>query len=125
MANELLLKKGDRKSIGINWPQKFMKRHPSIKSAYIPSLDKERVIAQDPTILQDWFQLYLRVRSEYEVQDCDIYNMDEKGFMMGVIAKLRVMISKHEKKTYMTQPGNREWVSLLECVSLTDKSLSL
>ena len=125
MANELLLKKGDRKPIGINWPQKFMKRHPSIKSAYIPPLDKERAIAQDPTILQDWFQLYLRVRSEYEVQDCDIYNMDEKGFMMGVIAKLRVMISKHEKKAYMTQPGNREWVSLLECVSLTGKSLPL
>lgn len=123
MADELLRKKGDSRPIGINWPQKFMKRHPSIKTAYIPPLDKERATAQNPATLADWFQLFLQIKSEYEVRDSDIYNMNEKGFMMGVIAKLRVMISKHEKKAYMTQPGDREWVSLLECVSLKGKLL--
>ena len=27
------------------------------------------------------------------------------------------MISRHEKKEYITQPGNREWVSIIKCVS--------
>ena len=49
--------------------------------------------------------------------------MDEKGFMQGVIAKQKVMISRHEKPQYMTQCGNREWVSLLECVSIVGKVL--
>ena len=49
--------------------------------------------------------------------------MDEKDFMQGVIAKLRVMISKHIKKPAMTQYGNREWVSLVECLSIDRRIL--
>lgn len=49
--------------------------------------------------------------------------MDEKGFMQGVIAKNRVMISKYEKKAHMTQWGNREWVTLIECVSMNGRVL--
>ena len=34
------------------------------------------------------------------------------------------MISKYEKKkAYMTQCGNRDWVSLIECVSLDGRVL--
>ena len=43
--------------------------------------------------------------------------MDEKGVMMGYIGKVRVIVSKHDKKIYMTQPGNREWATLIECIS--------
>ncbi len=49
--------------------------------------------------------------------------MDEKGFLQGYISKLRVMISKDQKKAYMTQCGNREWVSLIECVSIDGRVL--
>jgi len=34
--------------------------------------------------------------------------MNEKSFMQGVIAKLNVVYSKHEKKKHMTQCGNRD-----------------
>ena len=124
IANEILLIKDDKTPIGVNWPQKFMSRHPQVMTAYIPPLDKERAMAQDPKVSSGWFDLYLRIKTEYEVDERDIYNMDEKGFMQGVIAKLRVMISKHDqKKAYMTQCGNREWVSLIECVSMDGRSL--
>ena len=85
-----------------------MKRHSSIKTAYISSLNKERVMTQNSAIFMNWFQLFLSLKMKYDIQNSDIYNMNEKGFMMKVIAKLRVMISKHEKKTYMTQSENRE-----------------
>jgi len=54
---------------------------------------------------------------QYKIDLVDIYNIDEKGYMMGVIAKCRVVVSKHGKNKYMTQCGNREWVSLIECLS--------
>lgn len=38
------------------------------------------------------------MKTEYNVEDVDTYNMDEKGFTQGVIAKLKVMVPKHEKK---------------------------
>ena len=51
--------------------------------------------------------------------------MDEKGFQAGVCAKVRVMVSKYEtkKKAYMTQPGDRDWVSLIETVSMDGRAL--
>ncbi len=58
-----------------------MSRHPEVKTAYIPPLDKERAMAQDPEVLSGWFDLYLRIKIEYEVDERDIYNMDKKGFM--------------------------------------------
>lgn len=123
MAIELLQQKGDTEPIGINWPQKFLNRHPQIKTAYIPPLDKERASAENHDTLAGWFELFSRFKEEYAVKEEDIYNMDERGFMQGVIAKTRVMISKHEKKAHMTQCGNREWVSLIECVSMSGRLL--
>ena len=34
--------------------------------------------------------------------------MDEKDIMIRLIGKVRVIVSKYNKKIYMTQPGNRE-----------------
>ena len=98
MANEILLAKGDKKPIGPNWPQKFMTRYLEVKTAYIPPIDKERAMAQNPEILSGWFNLYLQTKTTYEVDERDIYNMDKKGFMQGVIAKYKVMVSKYNKK---------------------------
>ncbi len=58
-----------------------MSRHPEVKTAYIPPLDKERVMVQDPEVLSGWFDLYLRIKIEYEVDERDIYNIDKKGFI--------------------------------------------
>ena len=51
--------------------------------------------------------------------------MDEKGFMIGVAASAKVVISKHEKQAFSAQSGNREWVSLIEAFSATGSSLPL
>ena len=123
MAQELCKAKGDTKALGINWIYKFLKRHTEIKTKHIPPLDKERAIAQDPAVLTHWFELYQKVKQDYNIQDNDTYNMDEKGFMQGVIGKSKVMINKYEKKAHMTQCGSREWVSLIECVSVDGRIL--
>ena len=51
--------------------------------------------------------------------------MDKKGYIIGVIAKTRVIMSCHEKRSFITQYCNREWVSLIECVSLDGQKLRL
>jgi hypothetical protein len=86
-------------------------------------LDKERALAQDRDIIADWFDLYLATKIKYGIEDEDTYNMDEKGYMMGVIGKLRVVVSRHEQKPYMTPCGNLEWVSLIEYVFLHGRLL--
>lgn len=80
-------------------------------------------MAQHPVILKEWFELFQRYRLLFDVKNDNIYNMDEKGFLQGVISKLRVIINKCEANQLITQPDNREWTSLIECVSVTGRKL--
>ena len=118
MAIELLVNKGDTEDLGIHWTEQYLDRHPQLKTKFMSGLDKERAEAQDPDIFQHWFELYKTTTQKYNIKPLNRYNMDEKGVMMGYIGKVKVVISRHEKKIYMTQPGNREWVSVIECISL-------
>ena len=43
--------------------------------------------------------------------------------MMGSIGKQKCIIPKDQKKQYFTQPGNREWVTLTECISMNGRVL--
>jgi hypothetical protein len=118
MATELLVAKGDTADLGIHWTDQFLYRHPELRTKFVTGLDKERAKAEDPDIFKDWFELYKAMVQKYSVKPQNRYNMDEKGIMMGFIGKVKVIISKYEKKVYMVQPRNREWVSLIECISL-------
>jgi hypothetical protein len=123
MAQELLQAKGDTKELGIHWTEQFLLRHPSLKSKFVGGLDKTRVSAQDPSIISAWFELVdIHGGNNGDVEKENIWNMDEKGIMMGANEKVKCIISKHEKKVFMTTTGNREWVSLIEAVSMTGKS---
>lgn len=58
------------------------------------------------------------MRTKYGVQDCDFYNFDETGFMMGVIsASMVVARADRCGRGKSVQLGNREWATVIECVS--------
>jgi len=46
-----------------------------------------------------------------------MYNMDEKGFMMGVALRCKVICRKNRRSTTLTQDGSREWVTVIKTVS--------
>jgi hypothetical protein len=52
--------------------------------------------------LSHWFELYQTTVQQYNIKLENRYNMDEKGVMMGYIGKVKVIISKYDKKIYMT-----------------------
>ena len=101
-----------------------MHRHPDLKTKYVPPINKERALAHDVDIIRGWFDLYSQLKAEFNIQDKDIYNIDEKGFIISIIAKLKVIILKYEfGSKHITQCGNRDWVSLIECVSIDGRVL--
>jgi hypothetical protein len=56
--------------------------------------------------------------TKYGICDVDIYNFDETGFMMGVISTAMVVTSSDGRaKAKKVQPGNREWVTVIQGVS--------
>ena len=68
--------------------------------------------------MQEWFDLICRTVQEYGIANEDIYNFDETRFMMGVISTAKVVTSAERAgRPFFTQPGNREWVTVIECIT--------
>jgi len=58
------------------------------------------------------------MRVKYGVEDGDIYNFDETGFMMGVIGSSMIITDKDRQgRRKAIQPGNREWATAVICIS--------
>lgn len=70
----------------------------------------------DHATLERWFEFRTTLLL-YNVAEDDIYNMDEKGCMKGIGDNTRVIVPRRDLEAQSTQPGNRDWVSIIECVS--------
>jgi len=117
MADLLLSDRGES-SVGKNWTTNFIKRRTEIKAKFGRKYDYKRAKCEDPKIIQEWFSLVRNVVAKYGILEQDIYNFDEAGFAMGVIATAKVVTSSEAKsRPKTTQPGNREWVSIIQGVN--------
>jgi hypothetical protein len=47
----------------------------------------------------------------------NIYNMDEKGFLLGQALKVKVLCWRGGRNRWYTQDGYREMVTVTECIS--------
>ena len=110
--------------IGINWVSKFLGRRTELTSIFSQAMDKERMAMHKEERLAGWFILFEKTVKTYKIEHQDIYNMDEKGFAMGVQSKMRVICSKNQRPL-RTSDGNREWVSLIECVNILGDILKM
>ena len=80
-------------------------------------IDYQRALAEDPTIIQGWFALVRNTIAKYGIQDNDIYNFDETGFLMGMLSHAKVVTTSDRRGRPRTkQPGDREWVSAILAV---------
>lgn len=119
LAKELLMKRMLLPPvIGGGLVSRFLQRHLSLKSRFSIPKDKDRVLAEDPVTIQSWFKLYNHQITKFKVKERDTYNMDEKGYAIGMIGKARVILSTYERVAYMMQDGSREWVTTLDCACL-------
>lgn len=102
MAAELLKAKGDTKSLYKNWLQSFLRQHLDLYSRFVSPLNKSRALAGDKEKIRHYFALFKKTKKEYNIRDNDMYNIDEKGVMIGVLAKLRVVVSHSQKKPFIS-----------------------
>jgi len=109
----------DLSVIGKNWHKRFLQRHQKLKSIYSRALDNDRAMNNNPVILRDFFTILDKVIKEFKIGPHNIYNMDEKGFLIGLIQRsLRVIEKSDEKAAFLRQPGSRETVTVIEAVGI-------
>src|SRR5258708_18325124 len=115
---ELLLTARDGVPVGKNWATNFINRRPELKSKFSRKYDYKRAQCEDPVIIGEWFRLVRNTIAKYGITNEDIYNFDEAGFQMGVIGTARVVTSSEARnRPKKAQPGNREWVSIIQGVN--------
>lgn len=126
MANEICKVKGLETTVGKNWIYNFLVRHPGLRTRIASPRSMDRIVAQDYRVFDHWFDLFIAQRALYNIDDADIWNMDEKGVALGIAGKQRVIIPKREGCPH-TSGGSatREWATTSETISLTGRKLPL
>jgi hypothetical protein len=126
MANLLLAQRGSVPSqpIGQKWVYNFVKRHDEIKTAFSRRYDYQRAKTEDPKVLREWFESVKATIQQHGILPDDIYNFDETGFAMGLIATAKVVTrADYYGRRSVLQPGNREWVTAIESICASGERL--
>ncbi|KAJ4154502.1 hypothetical protein NW754_16771 [Fusarium falciforme] len=117
MANRLL---ADRNAppVGKRWASNFVKRHDELKTRFFRRYDYQRAKCEDPAEIRKWFKLVENTIAKYGIDLADIYNFDEVGFMMGVIANGMVVTgTERRERPKLVQPGSREWITVIQAIN--------
>ncbi|EED23179.1 conserved hypothetical protein [Talaromyces stipitatus ATCC 10500] len=106
------------KEPGKNWASRWLKAHSDkVISRYSTGLDSDRKKADSAYKYALYFELIGRKIRQYNLGPEQIYNMDEKGFMLGVSTKRKRIFTrrKYEQGGYKQhlQDGNRKWITTI------------
>jgi hypothetical protein len=117
MANSIFASR-IQQCVGKLWAHRFIKRNQELKMRLSHSYDFQRALCEDPKLIETWFQRVMDIKAKYGIQDCDIWNFDETGFMIGVISP-SIVITRADRKgrRKKVQPGNKEWATVIACIN--------
>jgi hypothetical protein len=115
--------------VGKNWVDQFVKRYSiDLISHWATGLDRNRFKADNAFMYSLYFKLMKRKIEQCNIDSRHIYNMDEKGFLIGILSKMKRVFSRHQyesgKMKHMLQDGNREWITTLACICADGSALT-
>ncbi len=118
-----------KRDVSESWVTRFLNRHSSeIFSRWATGMDQDRHAADSMGKYKLYFDLLERKIAHYSVESRHIYNMDEKGFMLGIVGRSKRVFSKamykQKRVRESLQDGNREWITLLATVCADGTALS-
>jgi hypothetical protein len=116
MAN-LLLTTRNASRVGPRWASNFVRRQPELRTRWSRPYDYQRAKCEDPKIINAWFDLVRNTIAKHGILESDIWNFDETGFLMGQISSTLIITSSEGRgRAKKIQPGNREWVTVIQAV---------
>lgn len=106
---------------GHNWASDFKKRNLEVlDSRYLDTLDISRHKADSFEAFQEYFDQVRKKIAMHKILPENMYNMDEKGFLIGQVHKSRRFFSKALQKSQgllgSNQDGSRDWITMLATI---------
>ena len=74
-----------------------MKCYIELRIYFQCKYDYQRAKCEDPELIYSWFELIQNTITKYRINDIDIYNFDETGFIIGVILTAIVITSSDRR----------------------------
>jgi hypothetical protein len=110
------------------WVTRFLHRqHVDLTTKWSAGLDRVRHEADSEYKYKLYFDLLHGKMLEYDIEERNTYNMDEKGFAIGLTKRTKRVFSKAiweaKLRTAAIQDGNREWITLIACVCADGSAL--
>jgi hypothetical protein len=117
-----------RKELGVHWVDRYIERHQvDLISRWATGIDRSRHQADSQSKYSLYFELLRSKLGQYDIEPCNMYNMDEKGFMLGILTRSKRVFSRRlyeeGKIKAHIQDGNREWITLLACICADGSAL--
>ena len=96
-----------------SWVSRFLHRNSShLISRWQRPMDQKRHKADSATKYRLYFELLHNKMKEYNIQPSHIFNMDEKGFLLGILGRSKRIFSKRQYErggvVSSLQAGSRE-----------------
>ena len=108
---------------GHNWTQRFLIRRPELQAKMGTKIDTLRLKNTTPNKLRPWFNSLQALIRRLGVRPPNIYNVDKIGIALGVCNSHTIIGTTMSTKSYMQTPENREWVSIIKCVSASGQKI--
>ncbi|KAF7571262.1 TolA, Membrane protein involved in colicin uptake [Pyrenophora tritici-repentis] len=111
-----------------SWVTRFLHRHTDdLTIKWSAGIDRNRHQADSEERYKLYFDMLHSKMREHNVEARNTYNMDEKGFFVGITSRSKRVFSKavwaSKERTAAVQDGNREWITLLACVCASGDAL--
>ncbi|KAF8721838.1 DDE superfamily endonuclease, partial [Rhizoctonia solani] len=102
--------------LGKHWIEQFLNRHPELKVTTSKRIDEKRVMAKNPANVMEFYVILSNVLQGYKIDHTCIFNLDEKGFPMGLTGKEKVVILTWDHRDGYAGDGTRKLVTTIECI---------
>jgi hypothetical protein len=84
-----------QRELGVHWVDCFVKQYPDeLISKWTTAMDNSRHKADSGSKYSLYFNLLREKIEQYHVEPRHMYNMDEKGFMLGVVGRSKRIFSR-------------------------------
>ena len=110
--------------IGLEWVQRFIKRHPQLKTVYSETIEASQVKDVTYEAVEKFYNELQRVINEFKISPENCYNMDEMGSSIGMIQGGHIIIDTTMQSKRELEIGRQEWVTCIECVCTDGSPLS-
>lgn len=106
-------------TMGKNWITRFLNQHPELSVRLTTTIELKQVQQSHLEIIKDHFRKLRTTITIFNIGEGFIYNMDEKGFWMGLSDRCKVIWKKLGRGGSFkigSDFSNRELLTVIECV---------